>query len=1681
MMIALQLMILNIKSRIFLLQSAIAQVSAALRAWDQDVTHKTRTLSNELKILNTKNITNIGTSLSKLNALSGPDGLNKVAGHLGDMFIELGWLSDQYYTVENAYNNLDPKLKDKLKDPVNNIKVQVREFVAAARNDELKKLLEEGERQLKELERKVNKEVAGRVLELANNMTARVSLIKTNLEEISKSLTNYLNALECWIQEARKYIDNVLQKDVDKVLNEVNDPKESETNNKKGLQEAAYKLREQAFKLFDAGNAANEAVKREVTAALGEVKMMDGKLKNDLNDVRTALQTGLDTYVRKYVEAVQNRVKEIKGEKGGANGKGLEGVKQQIVDKYAALFKEGTHGFELTVKGWVEGILDENGQIKFYLGDYVKDHANDGKIRDDFKKTDVNGNYTGDTGPIAEAIKDALKEGIINEAVEASKAKITIQDNIQQNITAVHTCIIEFAARIQPNIKKGRAVHTSSDPFISKIANEIEKVVTGGGHQDTTKGFLPDAIKGIASALVWRANLAAEELESLSGIDGDSNEVGEHLDAALKVATELEKGFTKALIKYGEGEYGNTKPYAGSGTIDLNANIHRTIEKELNDKIGTPGSGGTGAPTVTLPAKRFSGYKQHVDTSSLKGADDPLTGGKDAGEGSLPQAIGDIQRGVESALAEIGKFNGDAQQGLEHVTARLDALCTAIQNAAGDEEGLKKKLEEFKTNSLLGNDKNTQLKKIRANLFTLQDVNLTKAIRDATSFESFATKQCHDIIRNLTEYVEQQVNEKIRNIQDAAKYFYHAKISPLFTSMKQQVSSNISLIEQTIRQDLNSGVKGLLRKVMDHGVDGTNNKLKKLDVTTSSIDKKEKFKKLAEHFKEYFENVYNHLYGDFYPDLEKINKINNAFNELLKHLKRENDSPSRPFTFDHHFSTLLSTLISSLASLAPSQFANPRHPELLDAVKEGLQGFTGELKKAYVNRYDKGEQINWTGKSEKEMEMLAKICVTLMEMMKKDLDDLRRECNSGGNWREYKINLNQSLGRWLRDRGFRVSKSDKEEGELRNNEMFKGKKILPLLCGSMTEKKVFVLDPNGGKEYSPLTKLRDLFRTYYGVPHYYIPSSPKSPSNIYQMLCWLAGLRWNHMYEKINNHFNDLFDKDDKQLDVVVPNDRKHPTNGTLNSGHLSEALEQVCLYSRNVLITFLGHGHADGVYACDFSNNSLNLLYPTSASACLDMLVDVLCRVHEQLYFLLIQCKNGPTLGGWADCWYGQGVGGSAWLCNDRQCPNQQGDQAATQTHRQRCDQNCNQSVNCGLKSPLQSFLEDGLPGFLPHSITSPGCRLTCSLRNHNGIPCKTPMGFSDITVTASQTKRASHLKGVLEYFCSAGSNLNKLCSYLKCLGRVAPQTLGGMFAFYYQLLHKWNDNSIKQHKKEAFENAVKEAYFGQAYALNLTILFDPAVYDQHGKFNHTKADLFSLTDCNPASKSKPGLPCGQYLHPFTIDIYDIHSKYNASRYLSWVVYITETFYDLLKKLYDECCNNCNKPGTKCHDRSCVDGCKVNSTYDSDEASMRLADKKHNGGCRSIVKCPIMHPTLYKYGFTFGSPYNLSGQSRIEKQRTCRDFCEALKKVLDKESVLIQLIKDIDEFIWIIRENFSYTLLTLWSLSLLYLLHIAVVRLDVLRIRSHLRSPSSHRIAAQSLLAAARVRALANVKYFSP
>ncbi|CDR71483.1 hypothetical protein, conserved, partial [Babesia bigemina] len=211
---------------------------------------------------------------------------------------------------------------------------------------------------------------------------------------------------------------------------------------------------------------------------------------------------------------------------------------------------------------------------------------------------------------------------------------------------------------------------------------------------------------------------------------------------------------------------------------------------------------------------------------------------------------------------------------------------------------------------------------------------------------------------------------------------------------------------------------------------------------------------------------------------------------------------------------------------------------------------------------------------------------------------------------------------------------------------------------------------------------------------------------------------------------------------------------------------------------------------------------------------------------------------------------------------------------------------------------------------------------------------------------------------------------------------------------------------------------------------------------------------------------PCGPYLQSWSGDSYSLLAPKHAGLYLSWATYFPWTFHDYLKSLFTE------YQQIFCRDWGCRrcqrgDGCRPGHHGSFDNPCQ----------CNSLVSCKGVSATLYKCGFAFGDAAALNEKTNA---RTCTKFGVLLKRVMDSK-YFVALFKQCDELLFKIRAPFIWLNVALWLLSVLYLIHIMVIRLDLLHIKSHLHSPSSHRIAAQSLLAAARVNKLNRVFYLQP
>ncbi|CDR97502.1 hypothetical protein BBBOND_0314040 [Babesia bigemina] len=1378
----------------------------------------------------------------------------------------------------------------------------------------------------------------------------------------------------------------------------------------------------------------------------------------EIDELKKRLHTTIDKHIKDLVEQLKKSVREILGQ--------LESLGTRFRDHIESLRK------------WMEQA--EN------------------LIDDAEKNVDLVSGHVNGTSSTYSSQHKAAMEQFEREAIQvfeaASMAKSEVEKLVQEATKLVGQ--LDLAIRGDLYDMKGRV-----DAAIRECLDNINSALKAG--INAAKGY----------EWVQNAGPAVEAMEKavIGELNGKLGTIGEPV---AKVLAQAKKSGKDELGKHLEWLLNDLNRVVGHNTVESTDFI-----KYLAAYFQTP-------LDKELPQDRLNDGKVTIDPKKF-----PFYSGTDNGKKqALEAAISKIKNDGVAALQIIDASGGSGritrdtfETHANLVTHHLNELYGAIKQAAEySKQNLRKlKDERFKQYSNGARDANDSIRKIFTELGDLHSELVAKPINKVKEFLQKGAKQAEDYYARYLKQESDKEVEKFKNlIYIHAQMQYGASVKSLLQAFCEKSIDELYGLPESITLDLDSGFKGFMKQMETEFIDKVK-EVKQIDVSDST--QQSPLGQAAHYIHRAFGYFFHGLktQTNFMPNYEFIKPSRNALAELLHGLTNSKH-------YDPTFRNNLQTFDTLLHAFSPMMLEGPPHPQLLDILKTGMEALAFELHKAYVNVYEGTNFVtDWVHVIENRQKpqsgvaptdspkhMLtadgrdcAKVFMTLLEILGHDLSEFYNNCNmTDGTWRDrkisetYKSGIN-AFGQFLEYCGYTIPKGEgsKQDGELRCSSDMKGEKIyerlvtrIPIVAAN-SHFKTCSLHNDEATKFSMMGLLSCItghLKEYYQVCHYATSDAKGQPRSVYEMLQWLSGLPNNAVHQKLSfDYFAELFDKPKTEEnggnadgDVTFENleDRHldaYPERITV--GNLTTTLTDICAQSHSVLTTILGHGQAAGRYACDFNTNEAKLSYPSNTAACFDMLVDIVYRLYDQLYFLFIQCERTSDTNSWRDCWYGRYVGGSSWECNTWQCHNlecnQKANQIANQSDDQNANQQCDQHPKCGLKSPLQSFLEDGLPGFLPHQFTKPGCKLECTVSKHRGVPCKTPMGFADISIAASHTKTGAEISAELRDFCGgAETPLGKMCSYFICILQRTPQTLGDMFAFYYNFIVGWDQSGTK-HRSYAFNNAVTKAYFGQQYSgLDVKSLLNVEPSSKHDKGN-----LMCLVDCNNTAQGR--VTCGRYLQSFGFNTWRMFADKHAGNYLSWIVYLTETFYQLLKGLYDECCNNCNKPGTRCHGKICPDACTVKAAYKAEDPQKSLNGQYHIKDCKSIATCPFTRPTLYKHGFTLKSLSNLSGINGDNTKRTCQDFCNELKIIVDEKSVLLQMFYKIDDFLLAIRFPFMTLTLALWLLSLLYLIHIMVTRLDLLHIKSHLHSPSSHRIAAQSLLAEARVSKLNRVFYLQP
>ncbi|CDR71851.1 hypothetical protein, conserved, partial [Babesia bigemina] len=1111
-------------------------------------------------------------------------------------------------------NDLNYKLRDSVKTTHERIKQETARVEAMSKKerenyDAVIKLVGNASENLKKvLKQKIGDDVSA----VVKNLKKRVSDILVKLNNVHINMATYLSQLDTWSNEAEGFVEEAIRKvndildQVDNVNNEVN---------KKAIKAAAAQIRELGFSLYEAGNDAKTKAQEEVTKALAQVKSMNEALKGDLYKVKQAVEgqvTEIKNKIGKLYETVTERpgsavkdmdkliesvVKHIKvhaaGIRGNTEGRFKEGlavvamkVGEIVNGNYA-----GENFKERILYAWLTDIVEKN-PVKKYIEDYLQYNG------DQF----VNRGINAITDNVKQHIKDKL-----NTLTSAGSKRIQTTGNVAEDLNTIKTTLDSFVFEFADKIKSG---DIKASDVETKLGNAH---VLRTGHS-TSRIYLDDAVNSIVNQLLGRAAGASKEIEDLVKSCNFS-----YVDSAYNKAKNFVGKLEKAI--------GNGSPLSPGedGTAKAVDSAITEVTNLLKGKL-IP----NGGSSVNLDAAgTFTEYNRFVDQDAAKLqslASEKLEDVKE-NAGSLPAAIGEIKTKVEEALDKIGDVKDKLFSKAQEVTDNLNLLCKTVKDLAetGDESA-KGKLNRLKQKigRAVKVDKESLLV-LHGKFKALRDGDLAASIDMANAFLTEASKLEAECIRRLQQNVNCEVNIVKKELASRIVQSHVTVVKLLLQQFVAKLQSELDKLPAAIEDDKHIGFKGFMEKLYE----GFN---------TNIVPKKDDLKldTLSEAFQNFCSPLHLYLKAEIgrqnndnhakkHPSSQRstnnyadaVDCVKNELEKLVNQIRAGN-------RYDYHVPRLLDGLTDAIDGLHPESFSEPNTP-LLETIAHGFRGLVSELGKAYVSVYDGARNVNWERENNPETTYCAKIFLTAFSTVYDAVHDLRINCNS---LKGHQIHSSSDLGRLFLRHGFKVSAENKQHWELQNKSVINGEYVANRLSfrveGAKDNEHLKECESNKRKS-NVLFNLFDILKCilhhvdqYNAICHIAILPKPRTPCTVFEMLAWLSGLTYTSAYQALlSDGFTNVLDNPDTPLagdgeisvfDIEQSYLEAHPQTITYKS--IRTVLQYLCSKSYDLLTTVVGHGDAATFYACDYSNNTLNLYYPSSGEDCLQMLLDFLRRI---------------------------------------------------------------------------------------------------------------------------------------------------------------------------------------------------------------------------------------------------------------------------------------------------------------------------------------------------------------------------------------------------------------------------------------------------------------------------------------
>ncbi|CDR71548.1 hypothetical protein, conserved [Babesia bigemina] len=539
------------------------------------------------------------------------------------------------------------------------------------------------------------------------------------------------------------------------------------------------------------------------------------------------------------------------------------------------------------------------------------------------------------------------------------------------------------------------------------------------------------------------AEFLQENLEKLLGIKPK----GESIAKAINDELVTIKRRVAAMVDDFTGMFRPLDEAANSVEASF-AGVKRLSEDLANDHTGIAQDVPNLRHQITAQQLRFKHVVNAIQIAGLTVKLDGLGNALGNAKQSTIQYIQDTSRRFGALTGELNSLRRKLQEskGNDIIFTLSDLLNSGINGAENtwpDQTAKGLKYIQKRLNEIIGTDNELSNDNPPTTVFGI--------IAAANNFYALIGKEVQNTISEIYHNVQQKVASAATNIHKKATSLYAKRKNIELDDLKTIVDTQKRALDTLIRHDRNNGLKGLLTKLNSDVENLESVKISEISETSSPETCLLNFQTLVQKFKKFVSIILFYI-GDqvstpsYCGHATNVDGIRKKFDNLLTHLHTHNST--RKYIFDNSFTKKHESLSSSLTSLSPSAFANPRHPELLDAVRQGLQGFVQEMGRVYVNKYEGGDTIKrWTHRETGDVELTvdgrngAKIFLSILEILFHDLSKLLQGCVPRGDSHGRNIRLNDisndgnqtknPLGKWLHERGYTVSDDEHtQNGEL---------------------------------------------------------------------------------------------------------------------------------------------------------------------------------------------------------------------------------------------------------------------------------------------------------------------------------------------------------------------------------------------------------------------------------------------------------------------------------------------------------------------------------------------------------------------------------------------------------------------------------------------------------------------------